>query len=133
MKVGRPFEQYLAWAECGPCLLPYHFGGATQCGRLNDHNNNQDAIALWSGGEVIAGAVCDGCSSVPSGSGYSNNEVGARILAMVAANLLGAIATEFGVKALCEQLPLFEGKLCGRLAQMVDVIDPSTARRERII
>ena len=114
------FEQYLAWANLRPCSLPYQFGGATQCGRLNDHNNNQDAIALVSRDELVIGVVCDGCST--SSLGYSNSEVGARLLGVLTAEVVVQALENGFVARFAETLPTIERVIFERLTTIFETL-----------
>jgi hypothetical protein len=122
MKINA-FEQYLAWANLRSCSLPYQFGGATQCGRLNDHNNNQDAVAVVSRDELVVGVVCDGCSS--SSLGYSNSEVGARLLGVLTAEIVVQAIESTSVARFGEVLPGIERAVFERLADMLKILTGS--------
>jgi len=124
------FEQYLAWANLHPCSLPYQYGGATQCGRLNDHNNNQDAIAIVSRDELLVGVVCDGCSS--SALGYSNSEVGARLLGLLTAEVVAQAFEEESVARFTEVLPAIERAVFERLAVILEALT-GKEDREKVI
>lgn len=73
-------------SEGDACQLPFEIGGLTQCGRLKDHTNNQDALAVLVGEKFLIGVVCDGCTGTGvSAQSASHNEVGAKLACMIAA------------------------------------------------
>jgi len=126
--MANRFDQFMAWINCPECHLPFQFGGATQCGRLNTHNNNQDAMALWSRSQCIVGVVCDGCST--SAGSFSNNEVGARIIAMVTTEIVGAMCQAISVNKLADELSELELRICERITQLADIVALERQRDE---
>ncbi len=126
MKRSNHFEQYLAWFSCSKNALPYQYGGATQCGRINAHNNNQDAIALLAREKYVVGIVCDGCSS--SSQGYSNAEVGARLLATLATDAVDALLQNSDVACLAGSLLKLETDIYERLETMLTALSCEKTR-----
>lgn len=102
MSPAHDFEQYLTWVGYESFSLPFEFGGATQCGRLNAHNNNQDSLAILGEHDRLVGVVCDGCST--AAGGYSQNEVGSRLLSVLVANLTNDLIRNSRVIGLLDEL-----------------------------
>lgn len=126
MALAHPFDQDLLWADCQSFGLPFHFGGATERGRILDHTNNQDSLALWSRDNCVVGVVCDGCSS--SARGTSNNEVGARLLSMAFASIVGEACAQSGVAGLQASLATLERQLCEKILQITSTLLPERYR-----
>lgn len=123
MPLAHSFDQYFAWVNCQEVALPYHFGGATQSGRLAEHSNNQDAMSLWARTNCIASVIADGCST--SMRGFSNNEVGAKLLSTLVVSLVGESCVNLGVASLLDQLPTIEIQVCERILQLASTLLPA--------
>lgn len=84
-----PFaHHFVNFKEKSPeLLLPFAVGGATQQGteHILDNHNNQDALSIQIGGDILLGIVCDGCAGTHEElkDSFSNNEVGAKLLTRI--------------------------------------------------
>ncbi|HWD41190.1 MAG TPA: protein phosphatase 2C domain-containing protein [Fimbriimonas sp.] len=101
---NAPYQMRLSHflAPVEACTLPFAVGGATQHkpNATAECRNSQDAVTLRVGRDTIVAVVADGCSGThPSleSTSDSSNEIGAKLLAYVAAEeafrLSGAIGT----------------------------------------
>lgn len=86
MPLINEFNQNITWLVLQGFNLPFEFGGATQSGKSKDYNNNQDSISIVALENKVLGVVCDGCAT--SKSGFSNNEVGSRLIAVLVTRIV---------------------------------------------
>ena len=129
------FRQDFSWINTPITSdLPFQYGGATQCGRIT-HDKNQDAIALVAQDAYVVGIVCDGCSSGCDSfpiDQHSNNEVGARLLAKLTADVVGEQIRDKGAKLNDNSITVIEKILFERLEKTVTALATDEDRRDII-
>lgn len=122
MTVSNQFLQQYAWCENRVCAVPIQVAGASQRGRLGEHANNQDAIALWATDTCVVGIVCDGCGS--SADGPANSEVGAILSAKMIAEVVSAECVDKGVAGLPARFHRIEKAFGDRVLKIAGKISP---------
>jgi serine/threonine protein phosphatase PrpC len=116
--------------------LPFAIGGATQQGTQHaaDNQNNQDACYIVVTDKFIVGILCDGCSSTHDelSDEFSNNEVGAKLIALMAGNA----ARDLLDNGECENpdafLKALSERALGRLSQVVELCAGPDLRSQQI-
>lgn len=82
--------------------LPFVLGGATQQGWLHklDSINNQDAVSISIGNDIIIGIICDGCTSTHDKlqDSSSNNEIGSKLTGRIFIHDIHKIITNKGIE-----------------------------------
>lgn len=72
---------------CNHTELPFVLGGASQQGFVHrpDNINNQDAVSISIDNDIVAGIICDGCTSTHDElqDPCSNNEVGSKLTSRI--------------------------------------------------
>lgn len=115
-----------------PCL-PFTVGGVTQHG--STHVNNQDAMSLHVGNDIIIGVVCDGCSTGPSFLAPNDSsfaETGAQLVTALALGHTKILARKMEGDELADELTVRLRCDINGLLRILDIKEASEAMNKEM-